>query len=128
MAGQSTAPPVPVASGWNQVRRAYLAAPWDAFWIECYANLPFGVWMDLDKAVRLAQREPGIENIEPLVPMLGRIVLAHNILDTDGNPLAFELRVMSGSLIGAIAAAVSTIQNGGGTAVVTELKRAPSLN
>ena len=112
-------------SGWDEVRRIYLPPPWDNCWVECHSNVPIGQWLDLKDAVALAQGDPLVENIEPLVTMLGGFVVAHNIPDVEGNPLTFTLRSMSSKLITAVSQAVAIAQEGGGAAVDPLAKTEP---
>lgn len=110
-------------SGWDEVRRVQLAAPWDEFWVECNSNLPMGDLFDIQEAGETLGQGATRSSIESIVSLIAHLVVAHNIVDRDGNPLTFSLRSMSPSLIVAVVSAIGLAQGGEGEAVDPLVKK-----
>ncbi len=102
-------------SGWDQVRRLSLPAPWQEFWVDLYEDPPMGDWLDAQAAAVAAKSNPTPETIDAAVRRFGPFIAAHNITDRDGQPLAeLSLHTLSAGLFAAILDTVQRALEGGG--------------
>ncbi|GEM_PF-3508043 len=104
-------------SGWDQARRVTLAEPWADFWVDVNPDLEMGAWLDFKEAWQKAKSSPIVQNIEALIAAFGALIIRHNLVDREGEPLPFELRRLTPKLVAAIGEAIFTAQEGAGEAV-----------
>ena len=102
---------------WAQARRVPLAEPWDAFWIEVFADPPLAVYVEFEERLAEMERERTTASAEAVIAVIAQLVKAHNLTDRDGRPIELSLRggLTAGQLSG-ISKAIRTVLNGGGSA------------
>lgn len=113
-------PPLPEAYA-KAVQREQLDPPWQDFWIDVLEP-EMGDWLDLLEAFEYANVTKTVDDIEVVVAIVRRMVVAHNLVRRDGSPLEISVRQLTPSQTAAIVAAIN--RAGGGSA--SPLPRATS--
>lgn len=117
-----------MTNGWDAVRRVPLAEPWEAFWVDVYVDPPIGVYLGMQKAAAEALTNPTAAAVDALVKSLEPLIGDHNMVDRQGDRLAFGIAGMGAKLIVCLKNAVaSVVDDDGATADPLPPKRkAPS--
>jgi hypothetical protein len=110
-------------SGWDAVRRTFLAEPWQDFWIDAFVDPPIGDYLAMEAAARAAVSMPTEATLDELIGTLPALIRAHNMTGRDGEPLEWKAAAMGAKLIKSLTAALKSVQDDEGGAPADPLPK-----